>query len=135
MSPPPQLIKAIERTWRRRPRFSRLVFMNGEFRDSPEGMAASCDLFAVVALPLMKPRRHPLDMDADTFQMLNVAVREELSKRGRNEITLDLIIRGPGRVTAYWTLDPLLRVSGEDRSFRQRHLRYVEEESLLGKVA
>ncbi len=94
----------------------------------------SDDAFSVVALPLARARRRVQDMDADTFALLVRAARAEAESRKRGELILDVIARSANEYKHFWSEDPLLRLTGVDRAYRQRYQRYAIEEPILARL-
>jgi hypothetical protein len=113
---------------------TRVVFLNCEFQESEGGMAWSDDLFAVVKLPLLSPKRVQLEPSADWQLNLMATGRELIQGTAQRHATLDLIIKPDGSNTSYVSAGPLRRLAGGDRSFRSKHLEYVAVEPLLGLV-
>ncbi|WP_158290273.1 hypothetical protein [Ramlibacter sp. WS9] len=100
-------------------------------KDSTAGMAASADFFAIRQQLFRAAKKVRLELEADEFASLSALARERMAATGSDAATLDLIVRSPGEWHAFWSDEPLKRLSGGDDSRTGAHRKYIDLEPLL----
>ena len=109
------------------------IFVNYEMKDSDHGMVGDCIAFSVRANLFGKVERVDMSLGANEWVILNRIGRYFMARAGQNHMTLDLLVRNDKTFKTYLDYDAPIRLSGNLRAY-ERHLKYVTDDPILGKV-
>lgn len=102
------------------------VFLNCELHNTPGGMTASADFFALSRKLLGGYVRNQTILNADSVRAMAAVGERLMAKHATEYLVLDVVISKDRAVHAFLDLEQIHRLKGGDDFYARKHEQYMQ---------
>ncbi|MBQ0936378.1 hypothetical protein [Ideonella paludis] len=102
------------------------VFVNCELHNTPGGMTASADFFALTRKLFGGYVRNQITLDLESVRAMSALGERLMSEHSTEHLTVDVVIEKSRAVHAFLDLEQLPRLKGGDDFYARKHEQYIQ---------